>query len=86
MLYSKIKNNKEFFYRYLFLSFCFYSFITLIFVILKLNGIINWSWLWVTSPMWIPFFATVGVGIFIGITTLFIYLILEIIKRLKDDN
>lgn len=23
------------------------------FVVLKLTGVINWSWWWVTSPMWI---------------------------------
>ncbi len=26
----------------------------LIFLILKLTGIIDWSWWWVTSPLWIP--------------------------------
>lgn len=25
----------------------------LIFLILKLTGVIAWSWLWVTSPLWI---------------------------------
>lgn len=24
------------------------------FVVLKLTGIINWSWWWVTFPFWIP--------------------------------
>lgn len=27
--------------------------LTLIFVVLKLCKIINWSWLWVLSPLWI---------------------------------
>lgn len=27
--------------------------LTIIFVVLKLLGIINWSWLWVLSPIWI---------------------------------
>lgn len=26
-----------------------------VFLILKLCGTINWSWWWVTSPIWIPF-------------------------------
>lgn len=26
-----------------------------IFVTLKLTGVITWSWLWVLSPIWIPF-------------------------------
>ena len=24
----------------------------LIFLVLKLTGVINWSWWWVTSPLW----------------------------------
>lgn len=27
--------------------------LTVLFVILKLIGVINWSWLWVLSPLWI---------------------------------
>lgn len=27
--------------------------LTLIFVVLKLVGVVNWSWLWVLSPLWI---------------------------------
>lgn len=27
----------------------------LAFIILKLCGVINWSWLWVLSPFWIAF-------------------------------
>lgn len=26
----------------------------LIFLVLKLVGVITWSWWWVTSPLWIP--------------------------------
>lgn len=25
------------------------------FIVLKLTGVITWSWLWVLSPFWIPF-------------------------------
>lgn len=28
-----------------------------IFLILKLTSLIDWSWWWVTSPLWIPFAA-----------------------------
>lgn len=27
----------------------------LIFLVLKLTGLISWSWWWVTSPLWIGF-------------------------------
>jgi hypothetical protein len=26
-----------------------------VFLTLKLSNVINWSWWWVTSPLWIPF-------------------------------
>lgn len=31
------------------------SLLTVLFVGLKLAGVISWSWLWVLSPLWIPF-------------------------------
>ena len=31
----------------------FTSVLTLIFIVLKLVGVINWSWWWVLSPIWI---------------------------------
>ena len=33
------------------------------FVVLKLTGVINWAWLWVLAPFWIPF--TLGLVIVI---------------------
>ena len=27
--------------------------LTIVFVVLKLVGVINWSWIWVLSPIWI---------------------------------
>jgi hypothetical protein len=32
----------------------FLGLLTILFVVLKLTGAINWSWLWVLSPLWIP--------------------------------
>lgn len=29
--------------------------LTAVFVVLKVLGYINWSWLWVLSPLWIDF-------------------------------
>lgn len=28
--------------------------LAIVFIVLKLLGIIEWSWLWVLSPIWIP--------------------------------
>ena len=43
-----------------------------VFVVLKLTHYIDWSWLWVLSPFWIP--AGIVIGI-IGIVFLFSYII-----------
>jgi len=29
--------------------------IFLVFLVLKLTHVIDWSWLWITAPIWIPF-------------------------------
>lgn len=33
--------------------------LTLVFIVLKLMGIINWSWVWVLSPIWISILITI---------------------------
>lgn len=33
----------------------FTSALTIVFIALKLVGIINWSWVWVLAPLWISF-------------------------------
>lgn len=37
--------------------------VTTILLLLKLVGVINWSWLWVFAPTWIP----LGLGMIIAI-------------------
>lgn len=34
------------------ISFC--GLLTIAFIVLRLCGVISWSWLWVLSPLWIP--------------------------------
>lgn len=36
-------------------SIGFTGLLTIVFIILKLCGVIDWSWLWVLSPLWISF-------------------------------
>ena len=44
----------------------FGSLLQLAFIILKLCGVINWSWVWVLSPMWIgAIVAVVSAAIFV---------------------
>jgi hypothetical protein len=39
----------------------------LIFMVLKLTNYIDWSWWWVTAPLWIPLLIILGVLAVIGI-------------------
>lgn len=32
----------------------FLGLLTIVFITLKLTGVISWSWWWVTAPLWIP--------------------------------
>ena len=43
------------------------SVLTIVFVVLKLVGVIDWSWLWVLSPLWIDLILTVLVIVGIAI-------------------
>lgn len=44
-----------------------------VFLILKLTGYIDWSWWWVTAPLWIP--------VAIGLVAIVIFVIILGIKR-----
>lgn len=45
----------------------FSGLLTIVFIVLKLCGVVAWSWLWVLSPIWITFALVLIVLIFIGI-------------------
>ena len=49
----------------------------IVFLILKLTGEIDWSWWWVTSPLWIPVAAVIGLFL-LGVVLLSIVKIYEI--------
>ena len=38
------------------------SVLTIVFIVLKLLGVIQWSWIWVLSPLWIS--AVIAVAVF----------------------
>jgi len=44
----------------------------IIFTVLKLTGNIDWSWWWVTSPLWIPvvlLVAVIGISVLVALST-----------------
>ncbi len=57
----------------------FFGLLTIVFIVLKLIGKIDWSWLWVLSPLWIPF----SFGFIIFSIVLFVMLISFLITIFK---
>lgn len=51
------------------------SLVFIVFLVLKLCKVINWSWWWVTSPLWIP--------LTLGIVVILIVFIIKLFKALK---
>lgn len=47
----------------------FTGLLTIVFIVLKLCGVINWSWIWVFSPMWLS--AALCIAIFVFIVMIF---------------
>jgi len=45
----------------------FLDLLLIAFIILKLTGIITWSWIWVLAPLWIPFVLVILFFIVLGI-------------------
>ena len=45
----------------------FSGLLAILFIALKLTGVITWSWLWVLAPIWIPFVIIVFILIIAGI-------------------
>lgn len=45
------------------ISFC--GLLCIVFIVLKLCNIIDWSWWWVLSPIWLPFIILIII-LFIG--------------------
>jgi hypothetical protein len=56
-------------------------FLTLFFILLKLTGLVEWSWWWVFSPLWIP----VG-AILLGVISILIITCGFIIYRLINKK
>ena len=44
--------------------------VAIIYIALKLTGVITWSWLWVLAPIWITFVIVVSKLIIAGMVTI----------------
>lgn len=54
----------------------------LLFLGLKLGGVINWSWWWITAPLWGPIVVTIAIIIIVAI----VYFFIGIVKAIKARN
>ena len=50
------------------IGFC--GLLAVAFIVLKLTGVINWSWLWVLAPIWIPTAITLAIIVIVLVATL----------------
>ena len=50
----------------------FTGLLTILFIALKLTGVIDWSWGWVLSPLWIG--AIISIVIFVVMVVLYMWL------------
>lgn len=41
-----------------------------IFLVLKLTGVIGWSWWWITAPLWAIPALILGIGVIVAVTAL----------------
>jgi hypothetical protein len=60
----------------------FFAMLAVAFIVLKLTGVVAWSWIWVLSPMWMPAAIILGLGV--------LFVVFGIgegaINALKQDN
>lgn len=50
------------------IGFC--GLLAVAFIVLKLTGVINWSWLWVLAPIWIPTAITLAIIVIVLVVIL----------------
>ena len=63
-------------------SIGFTGLLTIAFIVLKLCNIINWSWWWVLSPLWI----SIGLVFAVLIVIILVALIKALVKESRDNK
>lgn len=62
------------------IGFC--GLLAIAFIVLKLTGFIDWSWLWVLAPLWIP----VAIFFAVALVILIVVLVKEAIKQAEEKQ
>lgn len=52
--------------------------LTIVFITLKLFGVIDWAWMWVLAPLWLP--VALAAGIYV------VFLIIMVIKTIIRER
>lgn len=55
--------------------------LAIVFMVLKLTGYIDWSWVWVFAPIWIPLALACGILAIYGIIIVVIAIVAAIASR-----
>ena len=50
----------------------FLGVLTILFIALKLTGVIGWSWWWVLAPLWLPWAVALSALAVIGLAVMFV--------------
>ncbi len=58
----------------------------IVFLVLKLCNVIDWSWWWVTAPLWIPVAIFVAVCVVVFVVAFIVGVIRYIIKSSRGRN
>lgn len=62
----------------------FLGLLFIIFLVLKLTGVLHWSWWWVTSPLWLPVVAVVGGLLLLAVVGFTVYMIATRVRRRRS--
>ncbi len=62
------------------IGFC--GLLAIAFIVLKLTGVISWSWLWVLAPIWIP----TAIVIAVLLVILIVVLVKEGVKQTEEKQ
>ena len=62
------------------IGFC--GLLTIAFIVLKLTGVISWSWLWVLAPIWIP----TAIVLAVLLVVLIVVLVKEGVKQTEEHQ
>lgn len=64
----------------------FLGMLTIVFVAAKLWGVIDWSWLWVFSPLWLIPAIIVGILLIVGIVAVTLIIAEKISEKKNQVN